>query len=158
MNILRPLMLVTLMLTAANAWAEGLDWQKLYFGGGLGSAEVPQSGDTATALQLMVGYPLEMPSALASPQNNLSLEVGYMDVSDYPYSRFWGTAVLRRYLNSEVDLLLRFGLEAGNNEGFFTPIAALGAEHKLDRLSSVRLEFIERADSPALMINLIYRP
>jgi len=154
----RMIPLAAMLLAVPVAWAQGHAGHNLYFGGGFGSAEVPQAEETQAALQLIVGLPLTpLPQAGALPYG-YSLEAGYVDVSDYPYDRYWGSAVVRRYLNSDIDLLLRLGTEAGNNEGFLTPLGALGVEYKSDAPFRVRLEVIERADSPMTMINFIYQP
>ena len=153
MNRLKALVLL-LMVALPAVGEEEFEWRKLYVGGGFGSVEVPQVSETQSALQIFVGYPLER----ISSHYVLSVETGYIDVSDYPYSRYWGTAVLTHVFSSELELSLRLGVEAGNNRGFFTPTAALGVSHRLDDARAIRLEVIERADSPSVFLNLLYHP
>lgn len=150
-----PLVLSLLLLSAPVAQAAEPEGRKFYMGVGYGSAMVSQTTESPSALQLIIGHPLTSPARFDSPYNSFAIEGGYVDVSDYDLDSYWITPVYRHYLNSEVDLLLRFGMEAGHTTG---RIGALGLEYKIERELAVRLEYVERSQVPVALINVVYRP
>lgn len=154
MKKLTPYVLILLCVFAPASWAEGFEWKDIYVGGGLGTAEVPPPGESASALQLFLGYPLPGALSLDPELYRVTLEAGYVDVSDARRDSYWVTPTVRRYLNSELDLVARLGVEAGHDTGL---IGALGLAYKINRAFAVRLEYVERSHTPVLMINLVNR-
>ena len=141
-----------LMMTVASAQEGGTE--KYYLGGGFGSSTAPESEVTQSAMQFFAGYSDGM-EWLDHPHYNFSIEGGCTDVSDYQHDSCWVMPVVSRYINSYLDIVLRAGVEFGDDTG---PIGALGFEYKIDHVYAVRLEMIERSKSQAALINLVYRP
>jgi hypothetical protein len=153
---MKKLGLLLPLLFTPTVWAEELEWRKLYVGVGLGSAAITQVEESPSVLQYFIGYPLARPHVLEGAERfRLELEAGYLDVSDYDHDSYWLAPVLNYHLNSELDLLLRVGVEGGDSEGM---IGAVGVAYKPDPVFAVRLELVERAASSAIMVNLVYRP
>ena len=150
-----PLALLLLMLALPVVGADAGDGRQLYLGVGFGSALVSEAVETQSALQLTIGYPITSPPQFDSPYNSFAIEAGYVDVSDYDHDSYWVTPVYRRYLNSELDLVLRVGMAVGHDTG---RTGALGLEYKIDSALAVRLEYVERPKASASLINVIYRP
>ncbi len=153
---MKKLSFLLTLLCAPAVWAESLDARKLYFGAGFGNASVAQASESPTALQYFVGYPLQRPHGLEdAPRFRLDLEVGYVDVSDYELDSYWVAPALSYRLNSELELLLRLGVEGGDSEG---GMGAFGVVYTVSPGLAARLELLERSGAPVTFLNLVYRP
>ena len=150
-----PLLLLSLLSTSSYA-AEEFDWRRLYLGVGLGSAAIDQVDETPDVVQYFMGYPLLHSLSIGGFERfRLELEGGYTSVSDYDYTGYWVTPVLSYGFSSEINMLLRGGIEMGGSQG---TIGAFGVTYMPDPVFGVRLELVEREETSLTMLNLIYRP
>lgn len=166
MPIQRVLIAAALVLAAAPAAAAtGFDPQRLYFGGGISSNEVPRS-DEGTGFQLFAGYRF----GEISPAVNVDAEVGYMDTGNMdvrvgppPFGAggrarakgLWATGLLRFGLGPQADLLARAGFDFGDDDGL---MAGVGVGFNLSRETQMRLEYVERDNVDSLQLNFTFRP
>ena len=149
------LLLLTLAGFSASA-AEEFDWRKFYLGVGFGSAAIDQVDEYPNVLQYFVGYPLLHSVGSGGIERfRLALEGGYTTVSDYEQDSYWVAPLLSYGFNSELNGLLRLGVEMGDSQGV---VGAVGVTYMPAPVFGVRLELVEREASSLTMVNLIYRP
>jgi hypothetical protein len=160
MKTLSPYTLVMLLFMVPTAWAESMSLDKLYFGGGGGSASLPQRSTPQSALQFFVGYPFLGPWELSRDDHyRFNLEMGYVDIGNSEQDVIWVTPSVTRYVNGYLDLVLRAGMEKGTDAvGQSGALAALGLDYKIDSAITTRLEYVKRPDGSVVFINLVYRP
>lgn len=150
------LSLFSLFLFSSASYAEGFEWRKLYAGAGFGSASISGTDDSASALQMMLGYPISKPKGLFDKTDyELAIELGYIDVSDNDRDGLWLTPTATYYMGGNVGFMLRAGYESGNDSGF---IGGLGAEYRVDSNTHTRIEWVERRESTAIFLNVVFRP
>lgn len=146
---------------------------KLYVGGGLGLNSL--SGiDLSDGLgfQFFAGYDLPVKAG----DGKLSLEVGYMDSGKMEQSvsvviptipptvltgtveakakGLWGNAVYSLPLQDKMSLILRAGLDIGDDDGL---MIGAGLGFKLDNKMNIRGEYVVRDSVDSLQVNLIVR-
>lgn len=157
------IMAMGLMLTAAQASAERLDTNKIYFGGGIGFNDINNRfyDDDAVGFQVFAGIPLPVKTESVE----LSVELGYMDSGDFDRSTpfesttsangLWGTAVAELPLNNNnISLLGRFGLDIGDDDGL---MIGAGIGIAMSQSMDLRLEYVARDHIDSLQVNLVFR-
>lgn len=162
MNKTATVMVMGLMLTAAQANAETLDTKKVYFGAGVGFNDLDDNTyDEAVGFQVFAGMPLP----LKTENVKLSAEIGYMDsgsfergtpfVSSTSANGLWGTAVAELPLvTNNVSLLGRVGLDIGDDDGLMIG-AGVGIE--VSQSMDLRLEYVIRNHVNSIQVNLVFR-
>ncbi|MDA3868393.1 MAG: outer membrane beta-barrel protein [Gammaproteobacteria bacterium] len=163
MNKTVTVMVMGLMLTAAQASAESLDTNKIYLGGGIGFNDINDNyyDDDAVGFQVFAGIPLPVKTESVE----LSVELGYMDSGDFDRSTpskstrkvngLWGAAVAELPLNNNnVSLLGRLGLDIGDDDGL---MAGVGIGFAMSQKMDLRLEYVSRDHIDSLQLNLVFR-
>jgi len=155
------LMVLGLMLAAAQVSAAGVDAKKIYFGGGLGLNDA-NFGDNAIGFQVFVGLPLPVKTESVK----LSVEAGYMDSGNFEKNLgifgkvktkangLWGTAVAELPLKDNLSVLGRIGLDIGDDDGIMIG-AGLGL--KMAQNMDLRFEYVIRDTIDSLQVNLVIR-
>lgn len=137
---------------------------ELYFGVGLGSNEL--NGPDANGFQFFAGYPLKTKLGIGE----LALEAGYMDSGDFKRSSTipsfgsiitttratgaWGTLVGNWTVADRTNLLLRAGLDIGEDDGF---MYGAGVGYQVSKKLEVRGEYVERDNIDSVQFNLVFR-
>lgn len=153
---MRILMFMVVLCSAGSAVAEEVfSRERLYFGGGVGSNQVPQGGEAKSEVQLLAGYRLDSRQWLNPRRFGVSLEVGYMDTSDSDYDGGWITPVLSLGVAPHVDVLGRIGADVGVHP---EPMAGIGISYAIERNMAVRLEYVKRSTLPSVQFNVVYSP
>ena len=159
----KTVMVIGLMLATAQAGAESLDTNKIYFGGGIGFNDLNDRyyDDDAVGFQVFAGIPLPVKTESVE----LSVELGYMDSGNFdrssPFSSttkangLWGTAVAELPLNNNnISLLGRLGLDVGDDDGL---MAGVGIGFAMSQSTDLRLEYVARDHIDSLQVNLVFR-
>lgn len=158
----RALVVVLFALVGAPAMAasqggSGFDPNHLFFGAGLSLNDVSGS-DKGLGYQFFGGYEF---GELA--QNiKFDAEIGYMDTGDMDFpvgsaraKGLWANGVGRFVLNPQWELLLRAGLDFGDDDGL---MVGAGAGLNLNKQSTLRFEVVERDHVSSIEVNFVYRP
>ncbi len=152
----RAIFLMWVLLLAQQAFAEdGIQLERLGFGGGFGSATVPEFTESKSVIQLYATYRTDGMYGLGSDNYSLSAELGYIDVSDTPRDGFWLTPLVAWHVTDLVDLLFRAGLEYGDDIG---AVYGAGISYQLERNMAVRLEYVAHPYANVLQVNVVYYP
>lgn len=170
------ILIVSALLFTSNSYA-AVDAKKIYFGGGLGFNSL--SGldlSDGKGFQILAGYDLPVKMG----KGMLSVEVGYMDTGNMEFSQtittpaippffpatsftvtgeakakgFWGNAVYKLPLQDKMNLLLRAGLDVGDDDGF---MFGGGLGFQVNRQIEVRGEYVIREEVDSLQFNVIFR-
>jgi hypothetical protein len=151
-----------LMLTAfSSAMAAGFDTHNLYFGGGLSQNEVSGPGsDTGTGVQVFAGYELlEMAKNFYLDVEAGYMQTGNMDITDGPLAADdnakgpWATAVARYTIAPQWEVLVRTGVDLGDDDGF---MIGAGGGFIINKQMKVRLEYVERDHIESIQANFIF--
>ncbi len=136
----------------AGAWPEygPVDWQRLYYGVGLGQQSVPGRQDNLSMGQLMLGYPTGEHQGIAT-----ALELGWQETAEVDHDGPWVTAVAQWLFAYDAALLGRLGLDLGDE---FGPMAGLGFVYAPEPDWAMRLEAVGRTESNGLQLNFIWFP
>ena len=159
---------LVLFFAVQTASAQGLNEKAMYFGGGINQNDL--SGfDKEIGFQFFGGYDLPV----KVPNGKLSVEVGYWESGDFERTQtinlgggliisatekgdangIWATGVYSLQLNKTVDLLGRFGLDFGDDDGF---MIGIGVGFNLSRHMQIRGEFVSRDHIDSLQANFVY--
>lgn len=153
---MRGLLLLLVLCSAVPAVAEGIfSRERLYLGGGIGSNQLPQGGETKSEVQLLAGYRLGSLRGLDPQRFQLAVELGYMDTSDSNYDGGWITPVLSLGVAPQIDVLARMGADVGVHPD---PMAGIGISYIIERNMAVRLEYVKRSTLPSVQFNVVYSP
>lgn len=139
----------------------GFNPNHLFFGAGLSSNSVSGS-DNGLGYQFFGGYEF----GEVARNINFDVEVGYMDTGNMDFcvpgicaaaraKGLWANGVGRFDLNPQFELLLRAGLDFGDDDGF---MFGVGGGYKVNRQTTLRLEYVERQNVNSLEFNFVYRP
>lgn len=156
---------VLVMAMLLTGYAHAANKDDLYFGGGLGLNSL--SGidfSDGLGFQFFAGYDLPVKMG----KGKLSLEAGYMDSGDVEFgaipffggpleARFkglWGNAVFSLPLQDKLNLVLRAGLDIGDDDGI---MFGGGLGFKLNSKMEVRGEYVIRDLVDSLQVNLVVR-
>lgn len=149
---------IALMVLAVNAGAAGIDAQRIYVGGGLGFNNLPGVG-SSQGVQIFAGYDFnfKINDDIAS-----AVEFGYMDSGDFERynntSNFgdatgaWLSVVESVPLSSKTDMLVRFGVDFGDDDGL---LLGTGLQYKFDTKVAFRMEYVAREHINGLQANLL---
>ena len=165
------IMILSLMIAASQVSAKeavpkkadskGIDTKQIYFGGGLGLNDA-NFGDNAMGFQIFAGLPIPV----QNKQFNLGVEIGYMDSGSFdknvPFlgkvsakaNGLWGTAVVSVPLQDKLDLIGRFGLDIGDDDGL---MLGAGVGFTLSNNMDLRAEYVIRDTIDSLQVNLVIR-
>lgn len=151
------------MLVTGYSHAAGNN--KLYLGGGLGLNSVGSLafGD-GLGYQIFAGFDLPVKMG----RGKLSIEAGYMDSGDIEFGtvpflgtplevRFkglWGNAVYSLPLQDRLNLILRGGLDIGDDDGLMIG-AGLGL--KINNKMELRGEYVMRDIVDSLQVNFVIK-
>lgn len=157
----KTLTIFALMLAATQVSAEGIDVNKIYFGGGLSSNDIGY-GDSAIGFQVFAGMPLPIKT-----QNvKISAEAGYMDSGDFDknlgifgtvsnsVNGLWGTVVADLPLNQNVSAIGRLGLDIGDDDGV---MIGFGLGFPMSHKTDLRVEYVIRDHVDSFQLNLVLR-
>lgn len=159
------------MLVAGNSYAAGNS--KLYLGGGLGFNSL--SGiDFSDGLGFQVFGGYDLPVKMGN--GKLSVEAGYMDsgkmeqsvtipgippfipaqtiTSESKATGLWGNAVYSMPLQDKMNLVLRAGLDIGDDDGL---MLGGGLGFTLNNKMEVRGEYVIRDHVDSLQVNFVLR-
>lgn len=151
---------LALGIASGSALAQGFDQKNVYVGGGIGLNSV-SGADDAVGFQVFAGYKLDM---VKLDPIELAVEVGYMDSGDFevdtPFGSFeesaeglWATAVGSYALDKQFNLLGRFGLDFGDDDGL---MLGIGAGYEVSPQIELRAEYAIRDDIDSLQGNFLY--
>ena len=155
------LLLFPLLAGAAQSSDEiTIKRHNLYFGGGLGFNSLPGAG-SAVGAQLLAGYNFDFK---LNGDITTAVELGYMDTGDFDYytapgsidgaSGFWLNAVESVDINPKFDMLVRAGLDLGDDDGF---MAGAGIGYKFNDRVSWRTEYVVRDHVDSFQFNVLFR-
>lgn len=155
--------LIAMLVTSYSYAAVNSD--KLYVGGGLGLNSVGSLAfSDGLGYQIFGGYVLPVKMG----KGKLSIEAGYMDSGDIEFGiapffgtplevRFkglWGNAVYSLPLQDKLNLLLRAGLDVGDDDGLMIG-AGLGL--KINNKMEIRGEYVMRDIVDSLQVNFVMK-
>jgi hypothetical protein len=149
------LFLLLIWLAGPVLAGEGVQLERLGFGGGFGSTTVPEFSETKSAVQIYATYRTDGMYGMGSKNLSLSAELGYIDVSDTPRDGFWLTPVVAWHATDLIDLLFRAGLEYGDDIG---GVVGAGVSYQLERNMAVRLEYTKHPNANTVQLNVVYYP
>ena len=156
--------LIAPLLCSALLYAQGVNANQIFIGGGLGLNEA--FGDDATGFQIFAGMPLPVKMGKAK----LSAEVGYMDSGDfeqkftlpffgtvvnkYAVKGVWANAVIEMPIAKQLNLIGRAGLDFGDDDGLMIGGGVgIPVSNKMD----IRFEYVIRDHVDSLQANLVVR-
>lgn len=162
-----------LIAMLVTGYSHAADTSKLYLGGGLGLNSL--SGidvSDGIGFQLFGGYQLPVKMGKGS----LAVEAGYMDTGNMEQSvsvvipglpptvvtvtgeakatGLWGNVVYNLPLQDKMNLVLRAGLDIGDDDGF---MFGGGLGFNLSSKAEVRAEYVIRDHVDSLQVNLVMR-
>ena len=134
--------------------------QNIYFGGGIGFNSLPGYG-SAVGAQLLAGYQFDF---RINGDISTAVELGVMDSGDFDRyngpgsvdgaSGLWINLVESASINSKFDMLVRAGLDVGDDDGF---MAGGGIGYKFNDRASWRTEYVVRDHIDSFQFNFIFR-
>jgi len=153
------LMSLTLTMNVA-AQAEGLDAKRIYVGGGLNKNSLAGVGD-ARGFQFFGGYDFDFK---LNEDISTSVEIGFLDSGNFDRintggnsgdaTGIWAAAVESVPLSRKTDMLVRFGYDFGDDDGF---LFGGGMQYKFDTKSAFRFEYIAREHVNSLQANVLFK-
>jgi hypothetical protein len=132
----------------------------IYLGGGIGFNSLPGYG-SAVGAQLLAGYQFDgkIKGGISS-----AVELGLMDTGDFDRyngpgsvdgaSGVWLNVVESVSINPKFDMLVRAGLDVGDDDGF---MAGAGIGYKFNDRASWRTEYVVRDHVDSFQFNVIFR-
>lgn len=148
-------LLLSLLLTHQVSAEDGIQLERLGFGGGFGSASVSEFTESKSVIQLYATYRTDGMYGMGSDSYSLSAELGYIDVSDTSRDGFWLTPMVAWHATDRIDMLFRAGLEYGDDLGV---VFGAGVSYQLERNMAVRLELVEHPNASTFQVNVVYYP
>ncbi len=164
MKIFLVAMLLVGCISQASANTEVDIADRLYFGGGLGSNDL--HGMDASGFQFFAGYPLKAKLGTG----DLAIEAGYMDsgsfertfnfsgigaiTSSTDATGLWGTMVGSWNVANNTSLIVRAGLDVGDDDGL---MFGAGLGYALSKKLEIRGEYVVRDNIDSLQFNLVFR-
>ena len=164
---------VLVMAMLLTGYVQAANKNDIYFGGGLGLNSL--SGidfSDGMGFQFFAGYDLPVKMG----KGKLSLEAGYMDTGKmeqsvttvspvFPFpvitvtgeakaTGLWGNAVFSLPLQDKLNLVLRAGLDIGDDDGI---MIGGGLGFKLNSKMEVRGEYVIRDHVDSLQVNFVMR-
>lgn len=152
-----------LPLLAAAAQNNGnimIKRDSIYLGAGIGFNSLPGVGNSVGA-QLLAGYQFDF---RINGDISTAVELGYMDTGDFDrylspgYHRdaegVWLNVVESVGINQKLDLLVRAGLDLGDDDGL---MAGAGFGYKFNNKVSWRTEYVVRDHVDSFQFNLLFR-
>lgn len=156
---MRPVLFLVLGLMMAGAsHAEQSQRDRLYLGGGV-SFNTLGSGN-ATGLEIFAGYGLNL---LINDDIRMAVEIGYLDTGDFDFfgsgrsesaDGVWVAAPFNIAINNKVDMLLRVGVDFGDDDG---AIVGTGMGYNFNRQTALRVEYQVRDNVNGLHFNMLFR-
>jgi hypothetical protein len=155
------LLLCPLLTGAAqNESGVTLKHNNFYLGGGLGFNSLPGFGN-AVGAQLLAGYEFD---ARIIGGISTGIELGLMDSGDFDRfngpgtvdgaSGVWLNVVESVSMNSKFDMLVRAGLDMGDDDGL---MVGAGIGYKFNNRTSWRTEYVVRDHIDSFQFNIIFR-
>jgi hypothetical protein len=148
---------------AGSSTGNGVNPNQVFLGGGFSSNSVSGSDD-GTGFQIFGGYHF----GKAANNIKLDLEIGYMDTgsmdvtvnvpfigrvtTDARAKGLWATPVARIELNPQFDLIVRAGLDFGDDDGL---MVGVGLGYNINKQSQFRIEYVERDNVNSLQFNVM---
>ncbi len=155
-NILATMVLIGCVTPVlANTEVDIAD--RLYFGGGIAGNDL--RGDDATGFQFFAGYPLQAKLG----KGDLAIEAGYMDSGSFEHrgnfgsvsaTGLWGTLVGSWNVATKTDLVVRAGLDVGDDDGV---MFGAGLGYALSKKLELRGEYVVRDNIDSLQFNFVFR-
>lgn len=157
---MRPVLFIAIcVLLTANSYAEPAKNEGLYLGGGVTFNSVGSAGN-ATGLQILAGYDLDI---LINNDIRMALEVGYMDTGDFDYygggrskgaEGVWVAAPFRVAISPKVDMLMRVGVDFGDDDG---ALVGAGLGYNFNKKVALRTEYVVRDNINGLQFNMLFK-
>lgn len=132
----------------------------IYLGGGIGFNSLPGYG-SAVGAQLLAGYQFD---GRIKGGISTAVELGLMDTGDFDRyngpgsvdgaSGLWINMVESVNINPKFDMLVRAGLDVGDDDGF---MAGAGIGYKFNDRASWRTEYVVRDHVDSFQFNVIFR-
>jgi len=145
-------------ISAVNA--EGVvDAKRIYVGGGLGFNNLPGAG-SSRGFQFFGGYDFNFK---INDDISTALEIGYMDSGDFDKfnggsissaTGLWAAAVESVPLSNKTDMLVRFGYDFGDDDGF---LIGAGMQYKFTTKVAMRMEYVTRENVNGLQANVLFK-
>lgn len=162
-NILATMVLIGCVTPAlANTEVDIAD--RLYFGGGIAGNDL--HGDDATGFQFFAGYPMQAKMG----KGDLAIEAGYMDSGSFERrvnlggfgsvtsatnaTGLWGTLVGSWNVATKTDLVVRAGLDVGDDDGV---MFGAGLGYALSKKLELRGEYVVRDNIDSFQFNFVFR-
>jgi len=134
---------------SVNAEGGAINANNFYLGGGLGF----NSG--ATGFQLFGGYDFDF---IINEDISTAVELGYMDSGDFGNNNdakgLWVAAVESVPLTSKVDMLVRLGIDFGDDDGI---LFGAGLQYKFNTKAAFRVEHVVRENINSLQANVLFK-
>lgn len=134
---------------SVNAEGSGINANNFYLGGGLGF----NSG--ATGFQFFGGYDFDF---IINEDISTAVELGYMDSGDFDndqdFKGLWVAAVESVPLSSKVDMLVRLGVDFGDDDGI---LFGAGLQYKFNTKAAFRVEHVVRDHIDSLQANVLFK-
>lgn len=134
---------------SANAEGGGIKADNFYLGGGLGF----NSG--ATGFQLFGGYEFDF---IINEDISSAVELGYMNTGEFDnnedFKGLWVAAVESVPLSSKTDMLVRLGVDFGDDDGI---LFGAGLQYKFNTKAAFRAEHVVRDHINSLQANVLFK-
>lgn len=144
-----------LILSGVSAQAESpsINLKGLYAGGGIGFNSL---GTGAQGLQLFAGYEFDFK---INEDIATAVELGYMDTGNFDNSNdsakgVWLAAVESVPLSSKTDMLVRLGVDFGDDDGL---MLGTGLQYKFNTQVAFRMEYVARENITSLQANVLVK-
>ncbi len=154
-KVVSSFVLLSLLAITATAHAndKAFNLENLYLGGGLGFNYL---GTGARGLQFFAGYDFDF---IINDDISSAIEVGYMSSGDFEGTDngakgLWVTMVESVPVSSKTDVLVRLGIDFGNDDGL---LLGTGVQYKFNTKVAVRMEYVARANITSLQANVLFR-
>ena len=152
--------LVSSALVSSPAHAEEtFDIKNLYAGGGLAFNNLPGNG-SARGFQFFGGYQFDFK---LNEDISSAIEFGYADSGNFDCLNAscrsdeakgaWLSMLESVPLSSKTDMLVRFGYDFGDDDGF---ILGTGLQYKFDTKVAMRMEYVAREHVNGLQANVLF--
>ena len=154
--------ITSILVSPLTVQAEGmkLDAKRFYAGGGLNFNSLPGVG-SSRGFQFIGGYEFAFK---LNEDITTSLELGYMDSGNFDRlntagdadeaSGLWVAAVESVPLGNKTDMLVRFGYDFGDDDGF---LLGTGLQYKFDTKLALRMEYVTREHVNGLQVNVLVK-
>lgn len=161
----------SIAVAADNFKPKAFDFGRMYFGAGVSSNEITDTGltrtvryDRANGYQILVGYDLGM----RAKDFRVLVEVGYQDSGEFKgkvkatsanaderLRGPWASAIVSYEFVPRFDGFLRLGYDGGDDKGL---MMGAGVGYKIIKNFTLRLEGVSRNDTNSLQVNAIFHP